>query len=318
MDIERAARNLRLTPFRPEEREFTQDGTLITLSQRWNFVPGFDASDRVYTRQNGYFHGITTSNTTVRGKKHTLPREVYVRENQFRFNGNELIRDQIGIWTDFLNSVDACERISDLPDQPGPSHRIIGGSANHFGNKLKQDSRSVPLAFVQLPNTFVCANLAMANMIYYMNGGGMEKARHFLRICDSRAFHFYTVREFNTILRKVFPTKTFRKVDPNKFDVLETVIPFDRPTLVQLENTGGYITHSIGIMRDIIFDSCNHFTLKRTKENLDHACRPMQFRSVISVSELVDDVTAPSQATTRSNKRRRSSKRSQAPKSLRR
>ena len=153
----------------------------------------------------------------------------------------------------------------------------------------EQDSRSVPLAFVQLPNTFVCTNFAMANMIYYMKGGGMEKAQHFLRICDGRTFYFEAVKELNTILRKVFPTKTFRKVDPNKFDVLETEIPFDRPTIVQLESTGGYATHAIGIMKDVIFDSCNYFTLKRTKENLDHACRPMQFRSVRSVSQLVDD-----------------------------
>ena len=186
----------------------------------------------------------------------------------------------------------------------------IAGKANHYDNRLKHDSRSVPLDFVQLPNTLVCTNFAMANMISFMIGGGMDKAETFLRMCNGRIFDFEAVKEFNTILRRIFPQKTFKKISQNKFDVLETVIPFDRPTIVLLENTEGFATHTIGIMRDVIFDSCNNFSLKRTIENLDHACRPLKFRSVRSVAHLVDDANAPSQSTTCSNRKRKSPNRS--------
>ena len=68
-------------------------------------------------------------------------------------------------------------------------------------------------------------------------------------------------------------------------------------------------------MRDVIFESCNIFILKRTMENLDHACQPMKFSLVksvgqlvdkvieLTVAQLVDKVNAPNQSTARSNKK---------------
>ena len=120
-------------------------------------------------------------------------------------------------------------------------------------------------------------------------------------MCDNRVFSFETIKALNTILRKIFPQKTLKKLDRNKFDVLTTKISWSTPTIVLLEREGGYATHTIGIMGKVIFDSSNHYSLARTKENLDHACRPMKFRSVQVVAQLVDDLSF--QVKTRKRKR---------------
>ena len=40
------------------------------------------------------------------------------------------------------------------------------------------------------------------------------------------------------------------------------------------------------------FDGCNNFTLTRTKENFDHACRLRNFERVLAVLEMCDDEKA--------------------------
>ena len=45
-------------------------------------------------------------------------------------------------------------------------------------------------------------------------------------------------------------------------------------------------------MGDMIFDGCNDFTLTRTKENFDHACRPSKFDWILAVLEMCDDENA--------------------------
>ena len=129
----------------------------------------------------------------------------------------------------------------------------------------------------------------MANMIHFMDNGGHVKARKFHKMMTDIHFDINWIEVFNRTLRDkdLFPKAIFKKLDPNSFDVLKTPIPWNYPTIVQLEGNCGFVTHSIGLMGNVIFDSSNDYTLERSIENLNHACRSQGgFRKIFTVAQL--------------------------------
>ena len=103
-------------------------------------------------------------------------------------------------------------------------------------------------------------------------------------------FDINWIEVFNRALRDkdLFLKTIFKKLDPNFFDILKTPIPWNCPTIVQLEGNCGFVTHSIELMGNVIFDTSNDYTLERTIENLDHACRSQQgFRKIFTVAQLI-------------------------------
>ena len=81
-------------------------------------------------------------------------------------------------------------------------------------------------------------------------------------------------------------------MEVRNFDILETGRESETPYLVHLVRKDGCRDHCIGLMGDMIFDGCNDFTLTRTKENFDHACRPSKFDRILAVLEMCDDENA--------------------------
>ena len=86
--------------------------------------------------------------------------------------------------------------------------------------------------------------------------------------------------------------KILKRLKRNEFDIHNTVVPMNAPTIVHMKKKKGCTDHVVGILGSTLYDSCNDFTLSRTSENLDHACRPCEYLKELDVVQLQDDLDA--------------------------
>ena len=129
----------------------------------------------------------------------------------------------------------------------------------------------------------------MTNMLYYMNGGGDAIASQFWAEMENIEIRINLIDHFNPTIATIFnKKKILKRLNPETFDIINTPVSFDNPTIVQMQKEDGRINHAIGIMGDVIYDSNNKYTLRRTLENVNHSCRPSTFRRVYKVVQLVD------------------------------
>ena len=171
--------------------------------------------------------------------------------------------------------------------------KAAGGFCDDMEDRKRKDEGfSDAQPYLQPQGSRMCISLAVANMIFFMEGGGKLKSIGYMKNGGYRPLDVDWHRTLNWTLKKVFPKKIWRKrkdSEVRNFHIVETDRSSKIPLLITLEKDCGISDHCIGIIGDTIYDSCNDYTLKRTMENIHHACRPSKFGKIVSIFEMIDN-----------------------------
>ena len=266
-----------------------------TTANKWRFIPGFDFKAEKFVRKGGWFESfdkrgfdanyVLQASRLVEYNDTTNRREE--SENEFF---TKRITSGIKSWNQYLSQA----RRGKQRNPPGYL-AIQPGYCNDHVDRQKWDPVSVAQDVFQPQGTYLCMNVATANMLTFMKGAGEEIAKLYMEGGGHKYFSINWKMKMNGLLKSVLPMKywrTMKDLEVRNFDILETGRESETPYLVHLVRKDGCRDHCIGLMGDMIFDGCNDFTLTRTKENFDHACRPSKFDRILAVLEMCDDENA--------------------------
>ena len=110
---------------------------------------------------------------------------------------NKIIDDAKNTWTDFCSELYKVERGKKLPPRPVLRFVRAEGGAYYALERQKKDRLSLWQPFHQIPNTYNCSIVAMANMIHFMDNGGQVKARKFHQMMTDIHFDINWIEVFN-------------------------------------------------------------------------------------------------------------------------
>ena len=182
-----------------------------------------------------------------------------------------------------------------------PSFRQMGGALCDDVERRRRDEGSVLQRFPQPQGVHTCMPLALCNAL---DGFGEQIwADKLYAVAGKKEYSYNFVEKLKEDVKKACPTMMLACKDLKDFDVLNSAVEY--PTLVLLQKTCGLTDHAVALLGDTIYDSCNDFTLKRTKENFDHACRPCTFGAVWKVLEMVPDSDAAEEKRIKNSGRRK-------------
>ena len=296
--LSKARQKLLVPPDRPRPIPRFTDKQLAEVTH-WQYVPIYKNGKYL---DGGYFQRKSNDDPNVL---------CFLSETSFKKKYTQALADSqkklfINRWKSWLETVSKSKDVLDPEDMPtNKFYQNAAGYCQDDVDRRHYEPSSLQQPFMQEIGTRACIQITMSNMIYFMSGGGREKAELFYLNTHFKNYGVYWRKELERDLKTVFPKKILKRLNSESFDILGTPVPTSAPTLVHMKKMEGCIDHVVGILDSTIYDSCNDFTLSRTAQNIDHACRPCRFKKVIDVVQLQDDPAAVVEAKKRSSTRNR-------------